>query len=421
MTSSRTDTVLVDVTMPQMGVSVAEGTIVGWRVEVGDRIGADQAICDITTDKIDTEVPAPVDGVVAEILVPVDETVAVGTVLARIATAGSGAAPDAPPATPEPSAEPQAVPSNGAGNGAAGTPPAAGDLRRYSPVVQRIAAEHGIDLTQVQGTGRGGRVRKQDVLALVTDGGAVAEPPLHIESPYRPDPVPAATAAPAVVAGSGGSGQLSRMRRQIGEHMKRSLETAATCTTWIEVDMSHVEAARKRLGVTGLAFVSRAVIDALREHPALNATMEGEQYAVHHDVNLGIAVSLGDDGLIVPVIHGAHELSVEGLGARIKDVARRARSRELKPDEVHGGTFTITNPGQYGSIMATPIINQPQVAILDFEAVVKRPVVVTDAEGNDSIAIRPITILGLSWDHRALDGALSAQFLATVKRNLESV
>jgi len=421
VTSSRTESTLVDVTMPQMGVSVAEGTIVGWRVEVGDRIGADQAICDISTDKIDTEVPAPVEGVVAEILVAVDETVNVGTVLARIATAGSGPVPGAapPPETPEPSVEPQVVPSNGAGNGAAGTPPAAGDLRRYSPVVQRIAAEHGIDLSQVEGTGRGGRVRKQDVLAFVDGGGgagaqtpAVEEPPLHIESPYRPDPVPA---APAAIEG----GQLSRMRRQIGEHMKRSLETAATCTTWIEVDMSRVEAARKRLGVTGLAFVSRAVIDALREHPALNATMEGEQYEVHHDVNLGIAVSLGDDGLIVPVIHGAHELSVEGLAARVKDLARRARSRELKPDEVRGGTFTITNPGQYGSIMATPIINQPQVAILDFEAVIKRPVVVTDADGNDSIAIRPITILGLSWDHRALDGALSAQFLATVKRHLE--
>jgi pyruvate/2-oxoglutarate dehydrogenase complex dihydrolipoamide acyltransferase (E2) component len=416
---------LVDVTMPQMGVSVAEGTVVGWRVEVGDRIGADEAICDISTDKIDTEVPAPVAGVVAEILVPVDETVDVGTVLARIATAGSAAVPDAPPATPEPSVEPQVAPSNGAGNGAAGTPPAAGDLRRYSPVVQRIAAEHGIDLSQVEGTGRGGRVRKQDVLALVKDGGAAApgpageEPPLHIESPYRPDPVAAAAAPPAAPAAAAGSGQLSRMRRQIGEHMKRSLETAATCTTWIEVDMSRVEAARKRLGVTGLAFVSRAVIDALREHPSLNATMEGEQYEVHREVNLGIAVSLGEDGLIVPVIHGAHELSVEGLGARIKDVARRARSRELKPDEVHGGTFTITNPGQYGSIMATPIINQPQVAILDFEAVIKRPVVVTDADGNDSIAIRPITILGLSWDHRALDGALTAQFLATVKRHLE--
>jgi pyruvate/2-oxoglutarate dehydrogenase complex dihydrolipoamide acyltransferase (E2) component len=443
VTSSRTEAAtLVDVTMPQMGVSVAEGTVVAWRVEVGDRIGADQPICDISTDKIDTEVPAPVDGIVAEILVGLDETVEVGAVLARIAVGsgepGAAAVGPMPAQTPEVAAPTQAVaPAEAAvpaddgeavGNGsAAGTRPATGDLRRYSPVVQRIASEHGIDLSQVQGTGRGGRVRKQDVLAFVTDGGPAApaaptapsepaeEPPLHIESPYRPEP--AAPSAPAAVAGSG---QLSRMRRQIGEHMKRSLETAAHCTTWIEVDMSRVEAARKRLGITGLAFVARACIDALREHPALNATLEGERYAVHHEVNLGIAVSLGEDGLIVPVVHGAHELSVEGLASRIKDLARRARSRELKPDEVRGGTFTITNPGQYGSIMATPIINQPQVAILDFEAVVKRPVVVTDADGNDSIAIRPVTILGLSWDHRALDGVLSAQFLASVKRHLES-
>jgi pyruvate/2-oxoglutarate dehydrogenase complex dihydrolipoamide acyltransferase (E2) component len=211
------------------------------------------------------------------------------------------------------------------------------------------------------------------------------------------------------------------MRRQIGEHMKRSLDTTATCTTWIEVDMSRVETARKRLGVTGLAYVARATIDALREHPALNAWLEGERYTQHRAVNLGIAVSLGEDGLIVPVIHAAHELSVEGLAARIKDLATRARSRQLTPDEVRDGTFTITNPGQFGSIMATPIINLPQVGILDFEAVVKRPVVVTDSEGNDSIAIRPMTILGLSWDHRALDGALSAQFLAAVKRHLEGV
>jgi pyruvate/2-oxoglutarate dehydrogenase complex dihydrolipoamide acyltransferase (E2) component len=211
------------------------------------------------------------------------------------------------------------------------------------------------------------------------------------------------------------------MRRQIGEHMKRSLETAATCTTWIEVDMSLVEAARRRLGVTALAFVARAAIDALRAHPALNAWLEGERYTQHTGVNLGIAVSLGDDGLIVPVIHNAHELSAEGIASRIRDLAARARERQLTPDEVRGGTFTITNPGQYGSIMATPIINQPQVAILDFEAVVKRPVVVTDAEAGDSIAIRPVTILGLSWDHRALDGALSARFLATVKRHLEGV
>jgi pyruvate/2-oxoglutarate dehydrogenase complex dihydrolipoamide acyltransferase (E2) component len=203
--------------------------------------------------------------------------------------------------------------------------------------------------------------------------------------------------------------------------MKRSLDTAATCTTWIEVDMGRVEAARARLGVTALAFVARAVVDALREQPALNAWLEGDAYTRHEEVNLGIAVSLGEDGLIVPVIARAHELSVEGLAARIRDMARRARARELSADEVRGGTFTITNPGQYGSIMATPIINQPQVGILDLEAVVKRPVVVTDPEGNDAIAIRPMTILGLSWDHRALDGAQAAQFLAAVKRGLESV
>ncbi len=404
MSSSPTD-VLVDVTMPQMGVSVAEGTVVAWRVEVGDRIESDQTICEISSDKIDTELPSPASGVVAEILVPVEETVTVGTVLARIATGDGASAPqslDGETAGPAPTETQSPSPATSrAGNG----------HRRYSPVVQRIAAEHGIDLEQVPGTGRGGRVRKQDVLAVV-ESSPVEEPPLHIESPYRPDPV-----APVVSDGGG----LSRMRRQIGEHMKRSLDTTATCTTWIEVDMSRVEAARARLGVTALAFVARATVDAIREHPALNAWLEGSQYTRHSDVNLGIAVSLGDDGLIVPVIHRAHELSVEGLAARIRDVARRARARELTPDDVQDGTFTITNPGQYGSIMATPIINLPQVGILDFEAVIKRAVVVTDADGNDSIAIRPMTILGLSWDHRALDGALSAQFLATVKRLLESV
>jgi pyruvate/2-oxoglutarate dehydrogenase complex dihydrolipoamide acyltransferase (E2) component len=413
VSSSRTD-VLVDVTMPQMGVSVAEGTVVGWRVEVGDRIEADATIAEISTDKIDTEVPSPASGVVAEIVVPIGETVDVGSVLARIAPASGGApAPQSSPPldgepgraptteTPSPSPSPSSAPRTGNGH------------RRYSPVVQRIAAEHGIDLSQIEGTGRGGRVRKQDVLAFVEEA-PTEEPPLHIESPYRPEQV-----VPAAAPVSGG-GELSRMRRQIGEHMKRSLDTTATCTTWIEVDMSRVEAARARLGVTALSFVARACIDALREHPALNAWLEGERYTRHADVNLGIAVSLGDDGLIVPVLHRAHELSVEGLAARIRDLARRARARELTPDDVQGGTFTITNPGQYGSIMATPIINLPQVGILDFEAVIKRAVVVTDAEGNDSIAIRPMTILGLSWDHRALDGALSAQFLATVKRHLES-
>jgi 2-oxoglutarate dehydrogenase dihydrolipoamide succinyltransferase (E2 component) len=427
VSSSSTSTV-VDVTMPQMGVSVAEGTVVAWRVGVGDPIAAEETICEISTDKIDTEVPSPVAGVVSEILVQVDQTVDVGVVLARIDVGGGGGATRTPPSEPEPTpaAEPDPAPADPAPAARApepdtatpalapasnGTSRAAGNGRRYSPVVQRIAAEHDIDLSTVPGTGRGGRVRKQDVLAALENGAGAAgveEAPLHIESPYRPDPVPA-----------GGGGQLSRVRRQIGEHMKRSLDESATCTTWIEVDMSRIEAARAELGLTALPFVSRACIAALREHPSLNAWLEGSKYTRHTDVNLGIAVSLGDDGLIVPVVQRAHELSVEGIASHVRDLARRARARQLKPDEVQGGTFTITNPGQYGSIMATPIINQPQVAILDLEAVVKRPVVLTDADGNDSIAIRPMTILGLSWDHRALDGAESAQFLATVKRHLE--
>jgi 2-oxoglutarate dehydrogenase E2 component (dihydrolipoamide succinyltransferase) len=277
--------------------------------------------------------------------------------------------------------------------------------------VQRIAAQHDIDLDALTGTGRDGRVRKQDVLAAV----AAPEPPLHIESPYRPEPEPPNTASAA-------AGGLSRMRRQIGEHMKRSLMTAATCTTWMEVEMDAVEAARARLRVTALPFVARATVQALLEFPALNAWLEGERYTRHDGVvHLGIAVSLGEDGLIVPVVQNAHELSVEGLASRIRDLARRARQGELSPDEVRGGTFTITNPGQYGSLMATPIINQPQVAILDLEAIVKRPVVISDDQGRDSIAIRAMTILGLSWDHRALDGALSAQFLGSVRRHLQAV
>ncbi len=391
MTSSRTD---VAVTMPQMGVSVAEGTVVGWSKRVGDWVEADEAVLEVSTDKIDTEVPSPASGRLAEILVEAGETVDVGTVLARIET-------DARPGQPHVSEGPRP---------------------RYSPVVLRIAAEHGIDLSTVTGTGRGGRVRKQDVLAVVHTGALERddEPPMHIESPYRPEPEPQPQAAsePAPAAGTEPAGTLSRMRRTIGAHMKRSLETAATCTSWMEVDFSHVEAERERLGLTALPLVARATIDALREHPALNATLEGEAYTRYDDaVHLGIAVSLGEDGLIVPVIRDAQDLSAEGLGKAIGDVARRARSRQLEPDEVRGGTFTITNPGQYGTLMATPVINQPQVGILDLEAVVKRPVVVD----GDAIAVRPMCVLGLSWDHRALDGVLAAQFLATVRRRLESI
>ena len=458
MSSSSTET-LVDVVMPQMGVSVSEGTIVEWRKQVGDWVEYEEAIVDISTDKIDTEVPSPAAGRVTEIVVEVGATVDVGTVLARLATDAkpgqahaseqNGAPPtsEAAAATGETPVQATPTPSPEPGTATPDEAPRArraAGARRYSPVVQRIAAEHDVDLDRVQGTGRDGRVRKQDVLAFIESAGVGAagapeatEPPLHIESPYRPDPpapapaasapapaAPAAAAAPAAPAGAyqpPAAAPLSRMRQLVGEHMKRSLETAATCTTWIEADMSRVERARREAGLTALPFVARASIDALREYPALNAWLEGDQHTVHSDVNLGIAVSLGEDGLIVPVIQSAQDLSAEGLSKRIKELARAARSRQLRPDDVQGATFTITNPGQYGSVMATPVINQPQVAILDLEAVVKRAVVVTDEDGNDSIAIRPMTVLGLSWDHRALDGALAAQFLAAVKRRLESL
>jgi pyruvate/2-oxoglutarate dehydrogenase complex dihydrolipoamide acyltransferase (E2) component len=389
MSSSRTD-----VAMPQMGVSVAEGTVAEWHKQPGDWVEADEPICVISTDKIDTDVPAPASGRVAEILVAEGETVEVGAVLARIEVGDAEAL--------------------GVGRWALenGHEPKANGAKRYSPVVARIAAEHDLDLSTIEGSGRGGRVTKKDVMAFIEQAD---EAPLHIESPYRPEPepqrptpnapAPATTEAPST---------LSRMRRSIGEHMKRSLETAATCTTWIEADMSRVEAARSALGLTALPLVARCAIAALRGFPQLNATLEGDRYTVHEGVHLGIAVSLGEDGLIVPVIHDAHELSAEGLAKRIKDVAKRARSGDLSPDEVRGGSFTITNPGQYGSIMATPVINQPQVAILDLEAIVKRAVVVDDA-----IAIRPMTIFGLSWDHRALDGVLAAQFLASLKERVE--
>jgi len=422
-----------------MGVSVAEGTLIEWRKQRGDWVEADETICEVSTDKIDTEIPSPASGRLVEILVGVGVTVEVGVTLARIATdarpgephsaeddpprpaaAAASMTPTAAPERPErPGRRTPNPPPPGAGGGRRPGAP-----RRYSPVVQRIADEHDVDLDDIEGTGREGRVRKQDVLAWVqahggrtpAPGSAENEPTMHIESPYRPG------------AGGSSSGpytppegrQLSRMRQQIGEHMKRSQDTAATCTTWIEVDVSRVELARRQLAITALPLIARCTIGALVDFPHMNAWLENDVHTVHEQVNLGIAVALGEDGLIVPVVRGAQDLSPEGLSRRIRDLARRARARQLSPDDVRGATFTITNPGQFGSMMATPVISQPQVAILDVEAIIKRPVVVTDAFGEDAIAIRPMVILGLSWDHRALDGALAARFLANIKKRVES-
>jgi len=445
VSSSPSEGTLVAVTMPQMGVSMAEGTIAEWRKQPGDWIEADETVCEVTTDKIDVEIPSPASGRLERILAEPGDTIAVGTAIAEIdAGAKPGEAhPDEHREDGESAvrgsqpAEEPAAPTAEEPERAAGEPDRSGF---YSPVVLRIAEKHGIDLDQIEGTGIGGRVRKRDVLAYIESGGGEqptpAEKPLHIESPYqqaaggRQQVEPPALVADRAAAAEAPAGEwrepLSTMRRAIAEHMVASRHTAAHCTTIVEADLSSVVARRaelresmRRRGVnlTYLAFVAEATVASLAEFPILNASIDGAEIVYHKDVNLGIAVAL-EDGLIVPVIPKAQRLSLEGLAAAIADLAGRARERRLEPDDVHGGTFTITNPGQFGAVLATPIINQPQVGILDLEAVVKRPVVIEGADG-DSIAIRPMTNLCMSWDHRALDGAVAARFLAAVKGRLE--
>ena len=441
MSSSATEST-TDVVMPQMGVSVAEGTIAGWLKQVGDEIAADEPVCEVTTDKIDVEIPAPVGGVLTEILVEEGETVTVGTPLARIGD-GSGASGPAgegsseAPASPEPEAAGEAEPEEG-------------EIDRsefYSPVVRRIAAVEGVDLAAVEGHGVGGRVRKVDLLEHIERHGAGNgnghSRPLHTESPYRPDPPPdpgpaAAEAERAAATAPAGGGleelvgptrreAMDPMRKAIAEHMVASRRTAAHCTTVVEADFSAVardrakrkpELARRGVSLTYLAYVARAAVEGLREHPVLNASVEDGEIVYHDDVNLGIAVAL-ERGLVVPVIRKAQRLSLEGLAEEIGELAAKAREGRLAPDDVAGGTFTITNPGQFGAVIATPIINQPQVGILDLEAIVRRPVVVADADGNESIGVRPMSYLCMSWDHRALDGAEAARFLAGLRARIE--
>jgi 2-oxoglutarate dehydrogenase complex dihydrolipoamide succinyltransferase (E2) component len=413
VSSSPTDT-LVSVLMPKMGISVSEGTILEWRKQPGDWVEADETIADVTTDKIDVEIPSPASGRLAKIVAEAGDTVPVGEPMAEIdsgAKAGEAhpdeASVEAPSRNVRTTREPLTEETDRSGF--------------ISPVVRRIADKHDVDLSEVEGSGIGGRVRKKDVLAHVENGNETAKAPpvLHSESPYKPDPPQAAS--------SDGERRetLTPMRKAIAEHMLASRATAAHCTTIVEVDMSRVAARRAELKSkaaggpvpTYLAFVARATVSALGEFPVLNASLDGDEIVYHDDVNLGIAVAL-DAGLIVPVIPRAQTLSVQGLAESIVDLADKARGKRLLPDDVHGGTFTITNPGQFGAVLATPIINQPQVAILDLEAIVKRPVVVEGPDG-DSIAIRPMTYLCMSWDHRVLDGADAARFLSSLKRRLE--
>jgi len=443
----------VDVVMPQMGVSVSEGTVTKWLKQEGEQVEADQSLLEISTDKVDTEVPSPASGTLTQILVQEGETVDVGTKLAVIGGDGAAAAPkeDVPePATAQAAAESAAV-SDGPSTPSADTveeatpaPAAASETTEeasstngktfVSPVVAKIASEHGVDPSQVPGTGRGGRVTKKDILNFIESGGhgeaaQQAPAPAQPEAPKAPAPVAAPTPAPAQVGES--FEPMTAMRKGIAEHMRRSLDTSAHVTSSIEVDMSKVSAIRSKLkkeyqqsyGVnpTYLIFVARAATETLREYPWVNGEIRGDQIVTRSYVNLGFAVELQDGkGLIVPVVKNAETLNLLGMAKAVTDIAQRAREKKLLPDEVQGGTFTITNPGGYGTFHGTPVISQPQAAILGTYAVVKRPWVIQDDMGEDVIAIRPIMNLTLTYDHRLVDGALAGRFLRDLREKLES-
>ncbi|HEY6583243.1 MAG TPA: dihydrolipoamide acetyltransferase family protein [Gaiellaceae bacterium] len=494
----------VDVVMPQMGVSVSEGTITKWLKQEGEEIQADEPLLEISTDKVDTEVPSPGSGVVQQILVQEGETVEVGTRLAVIGAPGEAAAeapaepepapeqatteaaaeaaaassaespapqaaaPEVPEAEPEPEApKPPAPPAPAPPQEVAAG--ANGESKSFvSPVVARIASEHNVDVSQVAGTGRGGRVTKKDILAFVEGDGqraaaaaeapapqpaaaapapAPEEPPAAPAPPPAPEPEPepepaqaAAPQAPPAPAptpqpADAGAGEetepMTAMRKGIAEHMRRSLDTSAHVTSAIEVDMSKVVALREKLkpeyqksyGVnpTYLSFIARAAVETLKEYPWINGEIRGDKIVTRNYVNIGFAVELeGGKGLIVPVVKHTEGLNLLGIARAVTDIAERARSKRLTPDEVQGGTFTITNPGGYGTFHGTPIISQPQAAILGTYAVVKRPWVIEDNLGKDVIAIRPIMNVTLTYDHRLVDGALAGRFLHDLREKLET-
>ncbi|HEY1512514.1 MAG TPA: 2-oxoglutarate dehydrogenase, E2 component, dihydrolipoamide succinyltransferase [Gaiellaceae bacterium] len=438
----------VDVVMPQMGVSVSEGTVTKWLKQVGDTIEADETLLEISTDKVDTEVPSPATGVVSEILVQEGETVEVGTVLARLGgEAGTAAPAPEPPTQPAADAsaaaatEGEAAPENEAPAPSDPAPVAAQSENGksfVSPVVARIASEHGIDPSQVPGSGSGGRVTKKDIQAFIDTGSEPAAPAPAAPAPVAPAPqaapapAPAAAQQPVEVAPNAGESlePMSAMRRGIAEHMRRSLDTSAHVTSAIEVDMSKVVLIREKLkkeyqagyGVnpTYLAFIARATVETLRDYPWVNGELRGDKVVTKNFVNLGFAVELTDGkGLIVPVVKNAETLNLLGMAKAIADIAKRARDKQLTPDDVTGGSFTITNPGGYGTFHGTPVISQPQAGILGTYAIVKRPWVVADESGADAIAIRSIMNLTLTYDHRLIDGALAGRFLRDLRERLE--
>jgi pyruvate dehydrogenase E2 component (dihydrolipoamide acetyltransferase) len=466
------------VTMPQLGETVVEGTITKWLKKEGENVDRDEPLFEISTDKVDTEVPSPLAGKLVQIKVQEGETVSVGTELALIEGGGDGQAaapaqeqkpraesepeeaeqaeeaereveeqePKPAEETPVPAPrkeEPERGPAEETGEARAASAPAEVGVRSQilSPLVRRLAEEHQIDLSRIQGTGTGGRITKRDVLDYVEKPAEAEAPAARAEAPAAaaassrleavPQPEPAAPArkapTPARAAPAGDREEavpLSRMRRAIATNMVASMQTSARAWNMTEVNMENVVKVRaaakdgfkerEGLNLTYMPFVARAVCEALLQFPDVNSELREDQLILKRYVNLGIAVAL-DDGLIVPVVKGADEMNIVGLARAINDVATRARNKKLNPDDVHGGTFTITNPGPFGSIISVPIINPPQCAILAFDAIEKRPVVI-----DDTIAIRNMVYLSMSWDHRIIDGATAAKFLARLKENLET-
>jgi pyruvate dehydrogenase E2 component (dihydrolipoamide acetyltransferase) len=423
-----------DVIMPQMGESIFEGTITKWLKKPGDKVQRDEPLFEISTDKVDAEIPAPASGVLQEIMVGEGNTVQVNTIVGTIAADGESAAPakaaasatQAPAAPPKKEAAPAPQPQ-----APAAAPPVSeihDEDVRSSPLVRKIAREHNVDLAQVNGTGLGGRITKQDVMAFIEKGPASA-PAQSAASSQAAAPAsrPAPVAAPAAFPGD--VVPMSQMRKIIAQRMIESRRTSAHVHCMFEVDLTRIVNLRNKLKngfeqrngarLTFMPFFVRATIIALQQYPIVNASLDGDNIRYHRHVNAGIAVAL-DWGLIVPVLKNADELNFLGLQRGITDLGERARTKKLMPQDVEGSTFTITNPGQFGAVFGLPIINQPNSAIMGVGGITKQPMVITDKDGNDSIAIRSVVHLTLGYDHRLIDGAVADQFMALVKKTMEN-
>jgi pyruvate dehydrogenase E2 component (dihydrolipoamide acetyltransferase) len=425
------------VVMPQLGETVAEGTVATWHKSVGDEVAADEILLDVETDKVSMEIPAPGAGTITEILVRAGDTVDVGTVLAVIQGEGDASEEPAPAAGSAEDDEPPPAAHSDDETVIAPTvirtpaPAARSDQAKLSPAVRRLVAEHDLDIMAIAGSGRNGRVTRRDILAYLDRPRAAApvgasEPQRAADETVEARPEPAPTSAPDL---RGGTIAFNRVRKLTAEHMVRSKATSPHVLQAVEVDFNGVDRVRRAIresfkaehgySLTYLPFIAHAVCRALREFPHANSSVQGDSLVLHDHVNLAIAVDLGPDGLVAPVIKAAENLTVSDLARSIHDLAKRARDHALKPDDLSGGTYTLSNSGTFGTLVTAPIINQPQVAILSTDGVRKKPVVIESADG-DSIAIRPIGVLAQSFDHRAIDGAYSAAFLDRVRRLLEN-